>query len=151
MISTKTKITLAALCTLLFFTPIASAHMEMMWPYPLHSKYDPQNSGNNIDYSMTSPLNADGSNFPCKGYQNDRPIRTVATYSAGSSYNMTITGGAFHNGGSCQLSLSYDNGATFKVIKSMIGGCPAGDGPTNYDFKIPSFAPSGTALFAWTW
>ncbi|TKA36249.1 hypothetical protein B0A49_13667, partial [Cryomyces minteri] len=81
-------------------------------------------------------------------YQNDRPVKTTVTWNAGSTYNMTLAGSANHLGGSCQLSLSYDNGATFRVIKSMIGGCPL---TSTYDFTIPSFAPSGTALFAWTW
>jgi hypothetical protein len=134
--------------TLLAFASQALGHMEMSWPYPLHSKYNPANSYTIIDYSMTSPLLKDGSNFPCKGYQNDRPFVPVATYSAGSTYNMTIAGSAVHGGGSCQLSLSYDNGATFRVIKSMIGGCPL---TSTYDFTIPSYAPDGNALFAWTW
>ena len=47
-----------------------------------------------------------------------------------------------------QLSLSYDDGATFSVIKSMIGGCPLS---STYDFTVPSYAPEGQALFAWTW
>lgn len=123
-------------------------HMEMSWPYPLHSKYNKANSYDAIDYSMTSPLNADGSNFPCKGYQNDRPVQNTITYAAGSTYNMTLAGTATHNGGSCQISLSYDNGATFRVIKSMIGACPLTD---TYDFTIPSYAPNGDALLAWTW
>lgn len=88
-----------------------------------------------------------GSDFPCKGYQND-PWRATAEYDAGGQYNMTLAGSATHGGGSCQLSLSYDGGATFKVIKSMEGGCPLN---TRYDFEIPSDAPSGHALFAWTW
>jgi hypothetical protein len=41
--------------------------MEMSWPYPFRSKYNPDNNYTDIDYSMTSPLLADGSNFPCKG------------------------------------------------------------------------------------
>ncbi|CAC9889740.1 unnamed protein product [Aureobasidium pullulans] len=134
--------------TLLSLASQALGHMEMSWPYPLHSKYNPSNSYTVIDYSMTAPLFSDGSNFPCKGYQNDRPIVPVITYSAGSTYNMTIAGSAVHGGGSCQLSLSYDNGATFRVIKSMIGGCPL---TSTYDFTIPSYAPNGNALFAWTW
>ncbi|KAF7185072.1 hypothetical protein HII31_13695 [Pseudocercospora fuligena] len=122
--------------------------MEMSWPYPLHSKYNPDAVAADIDYSMTSPLSADGSNFPCKGYQNDRPKQIVETYTAGSSYNITLAGTATHKGGSCQISLSYDNGATFRVIKSMIGGCPLKD---TYDFSVPSYAPNGNALLAWTW
>lgn len=128
--------------------PFTSAHMEMSEPLPMRSRLDPLNTGDSIDYNLKSPLNADGSNYPCHGYQNDRPIRTTATYTAGNTYNMSIAGTVTHGGGSCQLSLSYDNGATFKVIQSMIGGCPV---TQNYDFTVPSFAPSGVALFAWTW
>jgi hypothetical protein len=127
---------------------LASAHMEMSQPLPPHSQYNPALSAANIDYNLKSPLTANGSNFPCHGYQNDRPIVVTATYTAGKTYQMAISGSVTHGGGSCQLSLSYDNGATFKVIKSMIGGCPL---TQQYDFTIPSFAPSGNALFAWTW
>jgi hypothetical protein len=130
------------------FLPFVSAHMEMSDPLPMRSRLDPLNSGAQIDYNLKSPLNADGSNFPCRGYQNDRPIRTTATYTAGKTYSMAVAGTVLHGGGSCQLSLSYDNGATFKVIKSMIGGCPL---TLKYDFTVPSYAPSGVALFAWTW
>jgi hypothetical protein len=101
-----------------------------------------------VDYNLKSPLYANGSNFPCRGYQNDRPIRTTATYTAGQTYEMSVTDTVTHGGGSCQLSLSYDNGATFKVIKSIIGGCPL---TMSYNFTVPGYAPSGNALFAWTW
>jgi hypothetical protein len=37
---------------------LAAAHMEMSWPYPLRSRFDPQTT--DIDYSMTSPLLSDG-------------------------------------------------------------------------------------------
>jgi len=135
-------------CSIFSFAPQALAHMEMSWPYPLRSPLDPAVDYSVKDYSMTSPLLADGSNFPCKGYQNDRPTVSKASYQAGQTYNMTFQGSATHGGGSCQLSLSYDNGATFRVIKSMIGGCPLSN---VYDFTIPSYAPDGTALLAWTW
>jgi hypothetical protein len=39
---------------------VASAHMELDWPYPLRSKFDPNTPQDMIDYSMTSPLNMDG-------------------------------------------------------------------------------------------
>lgn len=123
--------------------------MEMSWPYPLRSKFNPENNYTNIDYSMTTSLFADGSNFPCKGYQNDQSIQTTATYTAGSTYNMSLGGTVTHGGGSCQISLSYDNGATFRVIKSIMGGCPL---QSTYDFTIPSCAPATkSALLAWTW
>jgi len=122
--------------------------MEMSNPLPMRSRLDPQVPIDMVDYNLRSPLNADGSNYPCRGYQNDRPIRTTATYTAGQSYEMSVTDTVTHGGGSCQLSLSYDNGANFKVIKSIIGGCPL---VMSYNFTIPGYAPSGNALFAWTW
>ncbi|KAI9833348.1 MAG: hypothetical protein M1819_003743 [Sarea resinae] len=136
------------LFTTLALTTSSLAHMQMSWPYPIRSSFDPQNNYTDIDYSMTSPLNSDGSNFPCKGYQNDATKHTTATYTAGDVYNMTLAGSATHGGGSCQLSLSYDDASTFKVIHSMIGGCPL---VTTYDFTVPTYAPSGTALLAWSW
>ncbi|OBT65572.1 hypothetical protein VE03_05046 [Pseudogymnoascus sp. 23342-1-I1] len=125
----------------------AMAHMQLNWPYPLRSQFDPANDYTIIDYSMNSPLLADGSNFPCKGYHTDK-FRATATYAAGDSYYISLTGSATHNGGSCQISLSYDNGTTFKVIQSMLGGCPL---TSKYDFVVPSEAPNGRALLAWTW
>jgi len=39
---------------------IASAHIELSWPYPLRSKFDPYTPEYLIDYDMIEPLNADG-------------------------------------------------------------------------------------------
>ena len=99
---------------------------------------------------MTSPLLQDGSNFACKHYQNSTDSYvTKATYTPGGTYDMWLNGTVEHDGGSCQLSLSYDNGVTFKVIKSMIGGCPL---THTYNFTIPEFAPaSDSALLSWSW
>jgi len=133
---------------LLGFIAPTLAHMEMSWPYPYRSKYDPKSNFATIDYSMTSPLAASGSNFPCKGYQDDTPQGTVYTFNTGQTYNITLAGSATHGGGSCQISLSYDNGTSFRVIKSMIGGCPL---KTNWDFSIPTYVPSGSAMLAWSW
>jgi hypothetical protein len=130
------------------FTSTIFAHMMLYIPPPMKSKYDPYVNPADIDYSYTSPLNSDGSNFPCKGYQtNQEPA--VENYIAGQSYHVNITDTASHNGGSCQLSISYDNGQSFQVIHSMIGGCPL---QPIYNFTIPAYAPSKTnAIFAWTW
>ncbi|XHG06336.1 hypothetical protein AWENTII_009541 [Aspergillus wentii] len=150
---------------LLCISGLAAAHMELSWPYPLRSQFDPANNWTTIDYSMTSPLLADGksqfqsqdrnqsltsvgSNFPCKGYQQDTAWRATAEYIAGKTYNITLSGSATHGGGSCQLSLSYDNGETFKVIQSMEGGCPL---ESTYDFRMPGDVADGHALFAWSW
>ncbi|RDW89795.1 putative extracellular protein [Aspergillus mulundensis] len=123
----------------------AYGHIQMSNPYPIRS---PLNAANAVkDYSYTNPLSTSGSDFPCKGYQND-PFTSVATYSPGQTYNLELAGSATHGGGSCQISLSYDNGATFQVIHSMLGGCPI---TQSYEFTIPTDAPSGEALLAWTW
>ncbi|KAN0083783.1 hypothetical protein V8E54_002871 [Elaphomyces granulatus] len=118
----------------------------MKSPYPIRSPLNP-NGGSNKDYSYTSPLSASGSDYPCKGYAND-PFVSVANYTAGGSYQIELDGSATHGGGSCQISLSYDKAKTFNVIKSMEGGCPL---TPQYSFTIPSDAPSGQALLAWTW
>jgi hypothetical protein len=124
----------------------ASAHMQMMKPYPIRSPLN-KDSNEKKDYSYNNPLSSSGSDFPCKGYNND-PFQSQATYSPGQTYDLELDGSATHGGGSCQISLTYDRGKTFKVIESMLGECPISK---NYTFQIPSDAPSGEALLAWTW
>ncbi|KAG9495376.1 hypothetical protein J7337_013620 [Fusarium musae] len=141
-----------AFATALGLAGLAQAHMEMTYPAPFKSKYNP-NAGQDIDYSMTSPLNADGSNFPCKGYNSlygTAAGAPTATWQAGKSYSISIAGGADHGGGSCQVSLSFDRGKTWVVIQSWIGNCPKA--PTsNFQFTLPADTPAGEAIFAWTW
>ena len=126
-----------------------------MHPTALRYEGNPHVPSAEIDYSLTSPLESDGSNFPCKGYQNDLGSEagtSVVTWEAGGSYNFTLLGSATHEGGSCQASLSYNRGKTFTVIHSYIGGCPVTSPPGgSFDFDVPADAPIGAALFAWTW
>ncbi|KAB5585512.1 hypothetical protein GE09DRAFT_29208 [Coniochaeta sp. 2T2.1] len=141
--------TLLALCSL------ATAHMDLMYPPPLKSKFNPfAKAAGNIDSDMTSPLPASGGNNPCKGYQSllgTPEGASVATFSPGGKYNLTIEGGAFHEGGSCQASLSYDKAKTFTVIQSWVGECPTSSGGT-WDFTVPDDAPEGMdVLLQWTW
>ncbi|KAI0102418.1 lytic polysaccharide monooxygenase [Nemania sp. FL0031] len=130
----------------------AMAHMNMNNPPPLAYKGNKNTQQANIDYSITSPITA--AQYPCKGYLKFLGTpdgAAVATYSPGQTTTMSVEGGAFHNGGSCQLSLSYDKGTTFTVIKSFIGSCPTSSGGT-FSFTIPSDAPEGDdVVFAWTW
>ncbi|KAH7313959.1 putative endoglucanase [Stachybotrys elegans] len=126
-----------------------TAHMQMTDPAPLRSKSNPHTT--NADYSMTSPLLADGSNFPCKGYHSllgTPQGASVATWQPGEKKSFTLSGTAVHGGGSCQASLSYDKGKTWTVIESYIGNCPLKD---TWDFTVPRDAKAGSALFAWTW
>jgi len=110
---------------------------------------------------MVAPLEENGSNFPCKGYLAD--LSTPAggsskTYTAGQPANFQTEGlEAAHNGGSCQVSLSFDQGKTWKVIKSFIGNCVRSAGGNVFDknqaysFTIPADAKAGDAIWAWTW
>lgn len=124
----------------------ATAHMQMSEPLPIRSPLNKDSKGKK-DYSYTSPLSTDGSDYPCKGYADD-PFNATADYSPGKTYDLKLQGSATHRGGSCQISLSYDKGKNFHVIHSMLGGCPI---DKEYKFTVPSDAPSGEALLAWSW
>ncbi|OBT88594.1 hypothetical protein VE02_03941 [Pseudogymnoascus sp. 03VT05] len=135
----------------------ASAHIMMTTPKPFG-----KSTLNN------SPLLADGSDFPCKqraGVYN--PEGASNSMALGSTQPLNFVGSAVHGGGSCQISITYDEKPTkdsvWKVIHSIEGGCPARgvDGnlaggpdtpdPDNYSFSIPDSLPTGNAVLAWTW
>lgn len=142
-----------AAAALVALAGLAAAHMELKSPPAFRSSHNPY-TGNDVDYNIRSPLAADGRDFPCKGYYK-RLVgtpegRSVATWAPGGSYAMTITGNTPHNGGSCQASLSFDGGASWKVVHSYIGSCPV-MGDSSYRFTLPADTPLGDALFAWSW
>jgi hypothetical protein len=134
------------------FASYASAHMRMATPKPYGN---PDNS----------PLAGDGSNFPCKNIAPD--FSSATSIGLGSTQPLTFTGGATHGGGSCQISVTYDNPPTkssvWKVITSIEGGCPTKNNPGNigadasapdpdtYSFSMPADIPTGKAILAWTW
>ncbi|KAL7269745.1 hypothetical protein RUND412_007581 [Rhizina undulata] len=139
---------LAAAAACLFAIPAANAHMYMTNPPAFRYAGNPKTTS--IDYNIASPLTGI-SQYPCKGYQNDATgTDPVATWAAGSAQSFTLAGGASHGGGSCQASISADNGVTWHVIKSYIGNCPTSSGGT-FDFILPAAVPSGNVLFGWTW
>ena len=128
---------------------LAQSHMQMSWPPPFRSRFNKYTT--DIDYSMTSPLFTSGGNYPCKGYQSllDTPQgQSVVNWQAGETYNFTLVGTATHNGGSCQASLSFDQGSSWTVVHSYIGQCPL---KSTWQFTLPNDTPSGDALFAWSW
>ncbi|EEP78378.1 predicted protein [Uncinocarpus reesii 1704] len=125
-------------------------HMEMRQPYALMSRFDPHNNSSQIDYDNKSPLSPDGKNFPCRGHHKTVEFRPVATYEAGKDYTMILDGTATHHGGSCQISLSYDKGKSWKVIKSFMGACPLAP-DQKYSFRVPADVDNGKAMLAWTW
>ena len=117
-------------------------HIKMAQPVPF-----------SVDKVDTGPIKA--ADFPCKqtlGYE----ISQMNEMAAGSSQTITFDGTAVHAGGSCQLAITLDTeptaDSTFKVIHSIMGGCPGVDGATDtFDFTIPADIPNGEATFAWTW
>lgn len=145
------KVSASTAFAILSAAGFAAAHMEMKDPPPLRSKFN--KAATSVDFDMTSPLAPSGANFPCKGYLGDLGTpagKAVADWTPGQPQSLTIVGGASHNGGSCQASLSYDNGKTFKVIHSWVGKCPLA-GESKFEFTVPSDAPAGAAVFAWSW
>ncbi|EPE05022.1 glycoside hydrolase [Ophiostoma piceae UAMH 11346] len=140
------------------FVAAANAHMVMSNPVPYSS---PQ--------VINSPLNADGSNFPCQLSAGESLVSGSAsnTFALGSEQKLAFIGQAVHGGGSCQVSITYDKNpsasSTWKVIQSIVGGCPAqnqvgnmGDNaaavdPYTYNFTVPDNIPTGDVTLAWTW
>ncbi|KAM0172819.1 hypothetical protein ACHAPC_010635 [Botrytis cinerea] len=135
---------------------VSNAHMIMTNPIPY-----------GVDSLNSSPLALDGSDFPCKQRTGVYEVTTQNTMDLGGSYDLAFKGSAVHGGGSCQVSITYDENptasSTFKVIHSIIGGCPMkniagnnGDNanaidPDTYNFTIPTTLPTGKATLAWTW
>ncbi|KAI9775409.1 MAG: hypothetical protein M1816_005937 [Peltula sp. TS41687] len=115
-----------------------------------------------------SPLAANGSDYPCKQRDGVYDLEGASNFIAlGSTQLLAFTGSAVHGGESCQFSITYDMNPTkdsvFKVIHSIIGGCPArgvkrnllsdpnGKNTSRFNFKIPDHLSTGEATLAWTW
>ncbi|KAF2841133.1 lytic polysaccharide monooxygenase [Patellaria atrata CBS 101060] len=109
----KTTIAAAAL-----YVSSAMAHMVMNTPTPYA-----------FATLQTAPINGDNVVFPCAQSNFDRAgIDNAVT--AGSTMPLRFTGSAVHGGGSCQVSITYDDPppkdkSKWKVLHTMIGGCPA--------------------------
>jgi hypothetical protein len=137
----------------------ASAHILMHYPVPFGK-----------DTLNTSPLGR--TDFPCKQRQGVYAVDTMNTWNAGQTQNVSFMGTAVHGGGSCQFSITTDaepnENSQWKVIQSVIGGCPtartnenfpevAGIAPTDspvpdeFPVTMPSDIPAGRYTFAWTW
>ncbi|CAK7229651.1 hypothetical protein SBRCBS47491_007323 [Sporothrix bragantina] len=142
---------LLVVLTALLSAPVVSAHMTLASPIPFG---DP----------TTSPLNSDGSNYPCQivgtpatFYSASSSASSNNTMAIGATQTLSFHGSAVHGGGSCQLALTTDMqpsaSTSWQVILSIEGGCPTtdGTGPSTYDYTIPSSITPGKYVFAWTW
>ncbi|KAL1900993.1 hypothetical protein Sste5346_002057 [Sporothrix stenoceras] len=140
----------AVLALLLSASPVL-AHMTLASPVPFG---DP----------TTSPLNSDGSNYPCQivgspstFYADAASTSANNTMALGATQTLSFHGSAVHGGGSCQLALTTDMqpsaSTSWQVILSIEGGCPTtdGTGPSTYDYTIPDSIAPGKYVFAWTW
>lgn len=138
----------------------ASAHMIMNYPTPF-----------GVDTLNSSPLGP--ADFPCKQRNGVYAVDTMNQWNAGETQKVSFNGTAVHGGGSCQFSITTDPEPTensqWKVIQSVIGGCPTAgtDGnypepagganptkhrnPDEFPVTMPADIPEGRYTFAWTW
>jgi hypothetical protein len=135
----------------------ASAHIIMQSPVPFAWE---------DEANKQAPLEV--SQFPCKQPAGTYKVTEMNQWNAGETKGVKLIGGATHGGGSCQFSITTDTKPTkdsqWKVIHSVIGGCPGGS-PKNQnlgdtatdnripeiDVKMPEDLPSGQYTFAWSW
>ncbi|GAA5824389.1 hypothetical protein JCM5353_005020 [Sporobolomyces roseus] len=146
-----TRIHLAIYLIVTALTRAAWAHMELVKPLAVYSKQDPQTKETNKDYSMTAPLEKDGSNYPAKSRCTAEILASlspVATLVSGEEFTWNLLGTAVHNGGSCQVGVSYDACSSMVVLASWIGGCPLS---LPYTFKVPDIPGADKAFFWWSW
>jgi hypothetical protein len=138
---------------LLALAASATAHMTILNPVPFGK-----------DTLTSSPL-APG-DFPCKQRSGVYDITEMNQWNAGETQTISFQGSAVHGGGSCQFSLTTDPEPTeqsqWKVIHSVIGGCPSnvsgnlpeapeGRGAATFPVTMPENIPDGRYTFAWTW
>ncbi|KAF2747474.1 lytic polysaccharide monooxygenase [Sporormia fimetaria CBS 119925] len=99
-----------------------------------------------------SPITA--AQFPCKS-SNGFKISEVNKMAVGEQQTLSFKGSAVHNGGLCQLSVALTREPTpdtvFKVVKTIMGGCPGMTGASTFNFELPESIPDGEHTFAWTW
>ena len=156
--------TSVAAATLAVLAGLTNAHMLLNKPMMFPAGDKPSNG------PLNGPSSGGASNYPCK----QQPDGSTYDFSfprtdmpMGSKYTVEFKGGATHGGGSCQFSLSKDLKPTkdseFKVIHSIMGGCPSrsqtGNAGENagaidadkYTFTVPDGLEAGDYTFAWTW
>ncbi|KAF9169194.1 hypothetical protein BGX21_004413 [Mortierella sp. AD011] len=145
------------------------AHMALLYPMPRGGVLDKKQ----FDGKVHAFIGFESKRtMPCNGYNKPGPVTHLK---AGETINVRFWGPALpekyfnklppigsassqynqarHDGGTCQFSLSYDNGKTFHLIGQYTKSCP--DFYYDWPVKIPEDAPSceksGQCLFVWSW
>ncbi|KAJ3358302.1 hypothetical protein GGF32_000536 [Allomyces javanicus] len=121
--------------------------MQMKSPFPRLDPANPAVPESQKDYDIVAPLGYNNLYpFPCRG----APVgSSVLTVQPGGTIQVQLGGGAAHNGGHCQFSISY-NGQDFVVLKTVLTGCMAAAG-NSFSVPVPSTIPGGKAIFSWSW
>jgi hypothetical protein len=136
---------------LLALATSAAAHMRLLHPTPF--------ANDTLDNFPLEPAQ-----FPCK---HNFDVTEMNQWNAGETKEVAFVGTAVHGGGSCQFSITTDTEPTeasqWKVIHSMIGGCPSNvtgnlpgedpkaSGSAVLPVTMPDFIPDGAYTFAWSW
>ncbi|EGP85006.1 unnamed protein product [Zymoseptoria tritici ST99CH_3D7] len=149
------KFILAAATACGLFVSSVNGHMVIYSPVPYGQ-----------DSLTNSPLENDGSDFPCKQRSGVYDITKMNEMPVGVPQTLAFMGGATHGGGSCQVSVTLDKEPTkdseWKVIHSIVGGCPSnysenlsqdanGKNSAIFQFSVPKGMPNGEYTLAWTW
>lgn len=140
--------------------PLSSAHMLLAKPVP-YGKSTLNNSPLN-----NAAIGSLGSDFPCKTRPGVYDVTIMNNVEVGVPQELSFTGGATHGGGSCQVSISLDKepgvNSTWKVVHSIVGGCPASvdgnlsgnpndAGASSFKWTLPAGMLNGQYTMAWTW
>ncbi|KAF9728518.1 hypothetical protein PMIN01_13346 [Paraphaeosphaeria minitans] len=137
-------IRIASLAFVFAILSSSAAHMILENPVPYG-----QSTLNN------SPLDDSGLDFPCKLRAGVYDLTRTNYWTAGEAQTVSFLGSAVHGGGSCQFSVTNDlqptKASQWKVVHSVVGGCPASHGAATFDVTLPKGLPSGRYTFAWTW
>lgn len=145
------KFTIATIAAAAAFFPMIKGHLSMN-----------SMSGIYVGGDGMAPLEADGSNFPCTS-DFSSSLGDGPTLNPGDAAQIELHGSAVHGGGSCQISITYDQppkkNSVWKVLKSFEGGCPMkanGNLPADpthvlqsLDYTLPKSLPQGKATIAW--
>ncbi|KAG0371331.1 hypothetical protein BC939DRAFT_504772 [Gamsiella multidivaricata] len=161
---------IATLLVLVSLIASATAHMALLYPTP-RGGYGTKQYNGRIHTWIGYKDKTWTQRFPCGGYAPG----PVTNMKAGQVINVRFLASSMkakdiktqpkptssskqfsqarHGGGTCEFSLSYDGGKTFRLIGRYAKTCP--DAYYHWPVRIPKNVPSCTTknkcLFVWSW